>query len=147
MNDAVLFRKRSCLVGCTKWSFPLLSKKRKNPRRLATCTFFFRRAHVREFASRFRMTYNNLLGFAGFCALSGGIQLGRRSRNPSRYRRLSLEDNMICVPSGKAGRFAYSWQHVAEDGVAQGCLHKPRWLAFGLISFEATLEETLDAWM
>ena len=35
----------------------------------------------------------------------------------------------------------------AEDGVAQGCLHKPRWLAFRLISFEATLEETLDAWM
>ena len=31
--------------------------------------------------------------------------------------------------------------------MAQGCLHKPRWLAFGLISFEATLEETLDAWM
>ena len=138
-SEAVLSAARSGHFRCFQ------TKKRKNPRRLATCTFF-RRAHVRELASRFRMTCNNFLGFAGCCALSGGIQLGRRSRNPSRYRRLSLEDNDLCT-FGKGEPLRLFVATCRRGRCGPGCLHKPRWLAFGLISFDATLEETLDAWM
>ena len=89
------------------------------------------------------MTCNNFLGFVPCQAAYSSVVEAGILQDTDACR----SKTMICVPSGKSSRFAYSWQHVAEDGVAQGCLHKPRWLAFGLISFEATLEETPDAWM